>query len=372
MNFPILNNNKIIIVALSGGKDSSCLLHMVMNNYKNNTIIAVIINHNLRENSYEEALEIKKYWQSIYNINIYIINWNNPISKQVKAREFRLLNLSIFAIKNNSNIVFLGHNYEDKIETYLMRLGKSTSWGLGSISPKTTIYGVKFYRPLLYTPINYIINYIKENNIKIFEDYTNKTNKYTRNLLRNKIIKSLNINTISNSLIIYVEERKKYEHLINLWINIHLIIINRFAYKFLWNRLPKCFKLSSLILMYIGEKIRCRRIDSHEKFFPYLNKKVNFHVNNCKFTHRGDYTYITEIYPENIHEIVLRHEGVWWYKFMIINIGNKKNSFIFYLKKLPIFIFNNKEIDLSEKNFLLEDEFFIKYIGYNFQSEFNS
>ena len=270
----LLNLNKqTIIMGLSGGKDSSCLLHMLISYYKDYNIIPVIINHNLRENSHKESLKIKNYWEQVYKINVGIINWEKPISNQKKAREFRLLNLSIFAIKNNSNKVFLGHNYEDKIETYLMRVETSTTWGLASISPKTIIHTVEFFRPLLYTSVDYIKNYIKINNIKIFEDYTNETIKYTRNLIRNKTIKSIcytSLENIKKNLIGYVEERKKYEHLINLWVNTHLIITHRFSYKFLWNRLPICKKLSSLILTYIGEQIRGRRIDSHERFLPYL------------------------------------------------------------------------------------------------------
>ena len=119
----LLNLNKqTIIMGLSGGKDSSCLLHMLISYYKDYNIIPVIINHNLRENSHKESLKIKNYWEQVYKINVGIINWEKPISNQKKAREFRLLNLSIFAIKNNSNKVFLGHNYEDKIETYLMKI----------------------------------------------------------------------------------------------------------------------------------------------------------------------------------------------------------------------------------------------------------
>lgn len=369
MNFPILHEKEIIIIALSGGKDSSCLLHMALEFYKKNIILPVIINHNLRENSYKEALEIQNYWKK-YNINVYIINWQKPISNQTKAREFRLLNLSFFAIKNKSNIVFLGHNYEDKIETYLMRINKSTSWGLASISSKTTIYGVNFLRPLLFTSIKYIKNYIATNNIKIFEDYTNNTNKYTRNAIRNEKMKNLCLKDIREKIVFYVEERKKYEKLIYLWIKVHLIIIDRFNYKFSWNRLPLCKKLSSLILTHIGETIRGRRIDSHERFLPYLEKKMNFHVNDCQFIHRGDFTYVREILPKNINNIILKSEGVWHYKFLIVDLYGYK-EFIFYLKKLPIFIFNKEEVNLASEDFLSKDGFLIKYIGRNFYSQFN-
>jgi tRNA(Ile)-lysidine synthetase-like protein len=400
MNFSFIQNNnknQKIIIGLSGGKDSSALLHMSLQKFNKKNIIPVIINHNLRKESTKESIAIKKYWKKEFNMKVYIINWYHPVSKQKKAREFRLLNLAIFAIKYNQNqikntknkipIVLLGHNFEDKLETYIIReKSYSTTWGLASISYKTTIYGVEFIRPLLFTSIDYINNYIKNNNIKIFEDETNKTNKYTRNIIRHQELPIINKDFIIKNIIKYIEERVHYMHLINIWVKFHLNIINRFLYKFIWNRLPSNKKLASLILMYMGEKIQGKRIDSHERFYPYLNfemnlNKRNFHVNECKFTYRGDYVYVEEILPLII---VLKKEGLWHNKFLVIDtLNNKflgeKREFIFYNKFSTlkennnlkgIFIFNNHEINLNYVDTIIIDHFLIKYTDYNFYNEY--
>jgi tRNA(Ile)-lysidine synthetase-like protein len=390
MNFPNINlysnNNQKIIVALSGGKDSSGLLHMVLEKFPKNKIIPVIINHNLREESSQEAEAIKKYWRKTFNIKVHIINWTNPIGKQVKAREFRLLNLAIFAMKNNSEMVFLGHNFEDKLETYLIRKNfYSTNWGLASISYKTTIYGIKFIRPLLFTSIDYIKNYIKVNNIKIFEDRTNNTNNYTRNIVRNQQMPLINKYKIANEVIQYVEERIYYMFLIKKWINLYLDIIDNFTSRFVWNRLPSNKKLASLILMYISEKIQGRRVDSYERFYKFLDlyknnniangtgMKKSFHVNECNFIYRGFYVYAEIILTS---KIFLNNEGIWYNKFLIIDNINQNRSFIFYnllwyenINK-GIFIFNNKEINLNFINHIVIDNFTIKYLDYNFFNEY--
>ena len=59
----VFEDKPYFAVAVSGGPDSMCLLHL-LNEWKkinNGKLIALIINHNLRINSYLEALTVKKH-----------------------------------------------------------------------------------------------------------------------------------------------------------------------------------------------------------------------------------------------------------------------------------------------------------------------
>jgi len=195
MNFGLLSSSHKIMVALSGGKDSSAALQLTIDycaQHKQLLDGGVIINHNLRTNSTEEAQKVAQYWQQ-KGIKISIIHWKNPIGNQKKAREFRLLQLALYAHRHQVDTVVLGHNLQDKIETYLMRRGKSTFWGLAAIAPMTYIYGIKFVRPLLSTSIEFIKNFISTHKIPVFEDPTNSKDTYTRNTLRHHIIPSISV-----------------------------------------------------------------------------------------------------------------------------------------------------------------------------------
>ena len=62
----LINANETVAVACSGGQDSMCLLN-VLSNLQNKlkfTLVAINIDHNLRENSKNDSLFVKKYCES--------------------------------------------------------------------------------------------------------------------------------------------------------------------------------------------------------------------------------------------------------------------------------------------------------------------
>jgi tRNA(Ile)-lysidine synthetase-like protein len=368
MNFDLLKESKKIIVALSGGKDSSCALYNTIKYcqiYNKILHSAVIVNHNLRPSSAQEAIQIKKYWKN-KKIKVVIIHWKNPIKNQNKARQFRLLSLSMYATRYNIDTIVLGHNLEDKIETFLMRERNSSFWGLSSIAPITYIYGIKYIRPLLYTSIDFIRHFIQKNNLYIIEDNSNATNNYTRNIIRHNILPKINIRECLININHNIHLRIYYQDLIEKWIKLHLIIVHPFLYKIVWNRLPFNIFLKHLIIKYIIEKLRGRQGTN----FPeeILNTKRNFHINDCIFKHQGNYTLISEIIPQ----IIMCQEGLWHHKILVIDLQNKNRPFIFFALKLPLFQFNNIIYDLSLIKITTLDNFLIKHISYNFYSLYNN
>ena len=62
----LLKPGDSVVIGLSGGKDSMCLLDLLMKLNKKITIIAAHINHNIREESNEEAKIIEKYCKVKY------------------------------------------------------------------------------------------------------------------------------------------------------------------------------------------------------------------------------------------------------------------------------------------------------------------
>ena len=57
------NNNKSIVIAVSGGKDSMALLHAMikLNQVLKKDLVVVHINHHLRKNSIEDELFVKEF-----------------------------------------------------------------------------------------------------------------------------------------------------------------------------------------------------------------------------------------------------------------------------------------------------------------------
>ena len=90
---------------------------------------------------------------------------------------------------STDNYIALGHHQDDQIETFFMHIArKSGVMGMACMKENND----RLIRPLLPFSKNEIIQFAKENNISWREDYSNKTNKYSRNILRNILIPEIN------------------------------------------------------------------------------------------------------------------------------------------------------------------------------------
>lgn len=181
-----IKNNDKVIVACSGGSDSMALLYLIMSNFNVNNIICAHINHKVRKKSdYEYA-----YLESFCNQNKIIFE-GLEISTRIKknfeaeARKIRYDFLEVLLKKYHAKYILTAHHGDDQMETILMRLTRgSTLSGYAGIK----IEDGKYLRPLLNVQKEDILKYVKENNIKYFDDYTNKLNIHTRNKYRHLII----------------------------------------------------------------------------------------------------------------------------------------------------------------------------------------
>jgi len=193
-------NNPNVAVGVSGGPDSMALVYLVNNwvKNKNGKLSALIFDHCLRENSKEEAKEVKIFLNE-QKIKSYIIKAkkNNLIKRNMaQARINRFNGLINFCLKNNILHLFLGHHYDDNLETYLMRkINGSNLEGLGSMSNLLCMERIQIIRPLIEINKISILNFNKKHNIKFIKDPSNEDHNYTRvkirNFLQNKSYKKL-------------------------------------------------------------------------------------------------------------------------------------------------------------------------------------
>ena len=115
--YNLLQEKDTVIVAVSGGPDSMCLLNSLVNlkeKLKLNKIAVAHVNHMLREEAQEETEYVKKYCEN-KNIEIYIkyanikeISENNKISEETAGREERYKFFEEIESKINAN-----KNYSD-------------------------------------------------------------------------------------------------------------------------------------------------------------------------------------------------------------------------------------------------------------------
>ncbi|NLC95976.1 MAG: tRNA lysidine(34) synthetase TilS [Erysipelotrichaceae bacterium] len=186
----LLNNNKKYLLAVSGGPDSMALLHMCI---KQNLNIGVAhVNYRIRLNAYKEMEEVKKYCDK-HSIPFYCLNkeYTYKGNFQAFARDYRydfFLNISK---KYEYDMVLIGHNQDDHIETYLMQKERNIEGNVYGISKTSYYKDLKVYRPLLDYTKDELLNYCIDNNVIYFIDESNLSDDYTRNKIRHDIIENL-------------------------------------------------------------------------------------------------------------------------------------------------------------------------------------
>ena len=226
--YKLIESGDKIIVAVSGGPDSMCLLD-VLRKLKEKLKIEIVVahvNHNIREEADSETLYIKKYCQK-HNIEIYIKKENvielakkDKIGLEEEGRKVRYNFFDEVLEKTKSNKIAIAHNMNDKAETVLMNIIRgSGALGLKGIEPKRDN---KYIRPLIETERYEIEEYCKRNCLNPKHDKSNDDNTYTRNRVRNVLIPFLKENFNPNIIkginklsIIMTEEQNYLEKIVN-------------------------------------------------------------------------------------------------------------------------------------------------------------
>ena len=183
-------NKRSIAVAISGGPDSLALsaLAKALSLEKKIKFYFVLVNHNIRKNSKNEANQVKKLLNK-YKINLKILNNSKKISKNIQsqARQVRYEMLLKFCKTRNIKIILTGHNLEDQVETFFIRLSRGSGLtGLSSMKTLTNLNKqIKLYRPMLSVKKNTLVRISKKVFGKFFIDPSNNNSKYLRTKIRN-------------------------------------------------------------------------------------------------------------------------------------------------------------------------------------------
>ena len=196
-----LNNSDPVIVGVSGGVDSLCLLDVLVKT--GFQVVVAHFNHSIRPEAKDEAFFVHRIGTSL---GVPVVQGEgsvpehankNHISLEESARRLRYRFLFNTGMTLEAQAVAVAHNADDQVETILMHLLRGTGLnGLIGMSyhslPNPWSDSIPLVRPFLHVWREDIEIYAKEHKLEPVEDRTNLDRRYLRNQIRHEFIPMMN------------------------------------------------------------------------------------------------------------------------------------------------------------------------------------
>lgn len=180
---------KRILVAFSGGLDSSVLLHALQAAALPQPVMAVYINHGLSSNADAWQAHCAQMAQLLgvdYCAQRVDVQSRGKGLEQA-AREARYSALS--QLVGEGDLVLTGHHRQDQAETFLLRLARGSGWrGLRAMAPTRALGAGLLGRPLLAVDRADLLAYAQALDLHWIEDESNQLETFDRNFLRHQLL----------------------------------------------------------------------------------------------------------------------------------------------------------------------------------------
>ncbi len=180
-----------ILVALSGGPDSTLLLHLLLRESKSLKfkLLAAHINYRLRHKDSDTDEAFCRDLCKKLGVKLFVKKLSTGAmaksNLQENARRIRYEYFDELCEKHDIDFIATGHNRDDNVETFIMNLGRGAgTFGLGGINPREG----NIIRPLLNYSRTEIESYLKANKIKFRTDGSNLETNYLRNRVRLQLL----------------------------------------------------------------------------------------------------------------------------------------------------------------------------------------
>jgi tRNA(Ile)-lysidine synthase len=184
--------NPKLLLAYSGGLDSTVLLHLLVE--INNTIpfklTAQHVHHGLSANAdvwADFCAQVCKKLNVPLSITKVQVS-NIGLGIEAAARAARYQALEHAQEKSDADFILLAHHQDDQAETFLLQLARGA--GVKGLAGMAAQQG-KFLRPFLDAPRRALLDYAKQHRLTWIEDESNADTQFDRNFIRHKVLPKL-------------------------------------------------------------------------------------------------------------------------------------------------------------------------------------
>lgn len=198
-------NRVRVILAFSGGKDSTALLDVLARLKKESaferlaSVTVVHVHHGLSKNAdawVENAETLcAKYKLPLVVEKVYV-NPNATVGVEAAAREARYRALLKVAKDQNADMIMTAHHLDDRIETFLIQWMRGAGVdGLSAMTPVRPMEAVSqndhqvvLARPWLEVSSADIHTYVEKSKLTWVDDDSNSDTRFLRNLIRAEVL----------------------------------------------------------------------------------------------------------------------------------------------------------------------------------------
>ncbi|UCD58896.1 MAG: tRNA lysidine(34) synthetase TilS [Candidatus Hydrogenedentota bacterium] len=193
-----------VLVALSGGPDSVCLLEMLEELQPRYSLILCVahFNHKLRGEAAEqdavfaEQVALRKGLAFVSSsADVRAFAKEEKLSVEAAGRRLRYEFLLRSALSLGAHRVAMGHTADDQVETVLMRFirgsGPEGLAGIPPVRPLSNLGQVRIIRPLINLWRNDIMRYVRTRKLRYRRDESNESPEYLRNKIRLELLPQL-------------------------------------------------------------------------------------------------------------------------------------------------------------------------------------
>ncbi|MBQ9885842.1 MAG: tRNA lysidine(34) synthetase TilS [Lachnospiraceae bacterium] len=190
----MLRQSDTVLVGVSGGADSVCLLYVLclLKKRLGIDIIAVHVHHGIRGSEADRDAQYVSRLCERLGVKLETVYYDIPamardehLTEEEAGRIARYKCFNSFIDEGRASKIAVAHNKNDNAETIIFNLIRGSGVrGLSGIQP---VRG-SIIRPLLCTQRSEIEAFLKEQGLEYCTDSTNLSEEYTRNKIRKNIL----------------------------------------------------------------------------------------------------------------------------------------------------------------------------------------
>jgi tRNA(Ile)-lysidine synthase len=182
----LLVEGDAVIVGVSGGPDSMCLLHVLSRFELDLDLLVAHVDHGLSDSSEEVAARVaREAAEAGFDVHVARAKGLEGSNLQERARDFRYAFFDTLAVQEGARVIATGHTLDDRVETTLARLIHGAGGdGLAGLRPRA---GNRIH-PLLPLRRGDTRSYCDEVGLTYHDDPANEDPRFERSRIRSDVI----------------------------------------------------------------------------------------------------------------------------------------------------------------------------------------